>query len=208
MNTVGTTFLAIAALAMLCDWWAVSTGRLHVERVAKPAVMVALIVVATVIDMEPAVLRPWIIAALVGGLLGDVLLLPEVDRFLFGLVAFLCGHVCYVVAFAMDWNPGWLIAAGVAGLMAMVVLAGLPILRAVASTGMFVPVALYFAVSIAVVLVAAASGRWLLFAGALTFATSDSILGHDRFVDPEADHRTAVHVTYHLGQAAIVLGTL
>lgn len=208
MNTVGTTFLAIAALAMLCDWWAVSTGRLHVERVAKPAVMVALIVVATVIDMEPAVLRPWIIAALVGGLLGDVLLLPEVDRFLFGLVAFLCGHVCYVVAFAMDWNPGWLIAAGVAGLMAMVVLAGLSILRAVASTGMFVPVALYFAVSIAVVLVAAASGRWLLFAGALTFATSDSILGHDRFVDPEADHRTAVHVTYHLGQAAIVLGTL
>lgn len=208
MNTVGTTFLAIAALAMLCDWWAVSTGRLHVERVAKPAVMVALIVVATVIDMEPAVLRPWIIAALVGGLLGDVLLLPEVDRFLFGLVAFLCGHVCYVVAFAMDWNPGWLIAAGVAGLMAMVVLAGLSILRAVASTGMFVPVALYFAVSIAVVLVAAASGRWLLFAGALTFATSDSILGHDRFVDREAEHRTAVHVTYHLGQAAIVLGTL
>lgn len=208
MNTAGLTFFAIAAVAMLTDWWAVSSGRRHVERIAKPSVMVALVAAAVVIDMEPSALRPWIIAALVGGLIGDVMLLPEVDRFLFGLGAFLCGHLCYVVAFSLDWNPGWLIAAGLVGLAAMVAAAGAPILRAVASTAMFVPVAAYFAVSVAVVLVAAASGRWLLFAGALTFATSDSILGHDRFVDPDADHRTAVHVTYHLGQAAIVLGTL
>lgn len=193
---------------MLADWWAVSSGQLRVERLAKPAVMLALIAAALFIDMEPTSLRPWIVAALAAGLVGDVMLLPDVDRFLAGLSAFLIGHLAYVVAFAVIWDPGWLVAAGIIALILMLTTFGIPILHSVRSSAMFVPVFAYITVSAAVVLVAAETGRWVMFAGALTFAASDSILGHGRFVDKAANHRTLVHITYHMGQAAILLGTV
>lgn len=208
MNPAGTTLVAVAVIAMLTDWWAVSSRRLGVERLAKPAVMLALIGAALTIDMEPTSLRPWIVAALALGLVGDLMLLPDVDRFLTGLSAFLLGHLAYVVAFALIWDPSWLVAVGIIALVLMLTTFGIPILHSVRSSAMFVPVLAYIAVSAAVVLVAAETGRWLMLAGAMTFAASDSILGHGRFVDTAADHRTLVHMTYHVGQTAIVLGTV
>lgn len=195
-------------IAMLIDWWAVSSGRLQVERLAKPAVMLALIGAALFLDMEPASLRSWILLALAAGLVGDVMLLPAVDRFLTGLSAFLIGHLAYLVAFAVIWNPGWLVSLGIIALVLMLTTFGIPILHSVRSSAMFIPVLAYVTVSAAVVLLAAETGRWLMLAGAVTFAASDSILGHGRFVANTADHRTLVHITYHLGQAAILLGTV
>jgi uncharacterized membrane protein YhhN len=207
VNPAAVSFLGVAAAAMLIDWWAVATARLRIEQIAQPLVMLALIAAALLVDMEPSSLRPWIVVALVAGLTGDVLLLPAVDRFLTGLGAFLIGHLAYVVAFSIVWDPSRLVAIAIVALVLMLAVFGVPIVRAVRSSAMFVPVLAYVAVSATVVLVAAETGRWFLFVGAMTFAASDSILGYDRFVAHNDRHRTLVHMTYHAGQAAILLGT-
>jgi uncharacterized membrane protein YhhN len=49
---------------------------------------------------------------------------------------------------------------------------------------------------------------WLVSIGAVLFYTSDSLLGYDRFVRRLAHGQFWVMVTYHLGQAGIVLGAL
>ncbi len=208
MNPAAAIFIVCAAVAMLVDWWSVSSKRTRAQRVAKPAVMIALIAATTVVDMEPSSLRPWILLALAAGLIGDVMLLPDIDRFIFGLGAFLVGHLAYLVAFSLIWNPGWLVALGIVGLVLLLSTLGVPILRAVSATPIFWPVVAYVSVSAGVVLVAAETGRWTIFVGALVFAVSDSVLGHDRFVAKADRHRTLIHVTYHLGQSAILLGTI
>ena len=89
--------------------------RAALERIAKPAVMVALIAAAAHRDAgrsrRRSAVRPWLVAALVASLVGDVLLLPP-GRFVPGLLAFLVAHLAYVVAFVQlpGQRRSWLVA--------------------------------------------------------------------------------------------------
>jgi uncharacterized membrane protein YhhN len=207
MNPAATVLLAIAGGCMLADWWSVVTNRRSVEAVAKPAVMVALLGLAVAGDIDPAA-TPWVIAALALGLAGDIALLPQIDRFVIGLAAFLLGHLAYSVAFATMWSPSGWIAVGAIGVLALVVIVGRPIERALRGRSLRLPVLAYIAVTAAVVITGAATGRPLIVAGTLAFAASDGLLGAGRFLDPPTDRRVWVHVLYQLGQAAIVVGTI
>ncbi|OOG59385.1 lysoplasmalogenase [Rhodanobacter sp. C03] len=57
----------------------------------------------------------WILVGIVCSLLGDVLLMLPQDLFVPGLVAFLCGHQCFIAAFIGDSRfgarPWWLLAS-------------------------------------------------------------------------------------------------
>ncbi len=170
--------------------------------------MVALLAVALLGDLDPTSTRPWIVAGLAFGLVGDIALLPALDRFIVGLSAFLVGHLAYVVAFVVLWDPSAWLLVGVAGLAALVVGVGRPIERSLRSSALHVPVIAYIAVSGAVVLSGAGTGRALIVLGTLAFAASDGILGADRFLEPARDRRVWVHVLYQLGQAGIVLGAI
>ncbi|WP_139350798.1 lysoplasmalogenase [Rhodanobacter sp. C01] len=59
--------------------------------------------------------RRWISAGIVCSLFGDVLLMLPQDLFVPGLVAFLCGHLCFLAAFLGDSRfavrPLWLLAS-------------------------------------------------------------------------------------------------
>ena len=59
--------------------------------------------------------RQWISAGIACSLLGDVLLMLPQDLFVPGLVAFLCGHLCFLAAFLADSRfavrPLWLLAS-------------------------------------------------------------------------------------------------
>lgn len=208
MTTAAWIFGAVAVVAMAFDWWAVRTTREPIETVAKPMVMVGLIGIAVLADIVPSSAQPWVIAALVLGLVGDVCLLPQIDRFIAGLAAFLVGHACYLVAFAIMWSPSWLIALGIAGLIALLGAFGVDIARSLRDSPMLVPVMAYIGVTAAIILLGAGTGRWIVAAGALAFALSDGLLGSDRFVRPVPDRRVWVHVLYHLGQATIVVGVI
>ena len=196
---------AIAAGIAVLDWWAVATDRRDIERWAKPAVMVFLIVAAVLIPAESDWIRWWIVIGLAFGLVGDVLLF--FDRFIPGAAAFMVGHLAYVVALLLvPQEPRGLLVGGVIVLLVAVfvgrqIVAGAwakaPILGAI--------VAAYMLVIGVVVVLAVGSTSLMVAVAALLFLTSDALLAWARFVGPAPGGRVTVMVTYQLAQAGFVL---
>jgi len=184
------------ALCAVADWVAVARARKHLEYVAKPAALAALIVYATA-GAQPS---GWLIAALVFSLLGDVYLMLPADLFAPGLVAFLLAHLAYIADFEapVTWRVIWLVV-----LLAGSVPLALRIMRAVKESALRPAIALYMTVITLMVASALASGSRLAVVGALLFFASDGVLAWNRFVHPFPRGPLAVIVTYHLGQLAL-----
>ena len=197
--------MAIAGGIAVLDWWAVGTDRRHIERWAKPAVMVFLIAAAVLIPAESEWIRWWIVIGLAFGLVGDVLLFQ--DRFIPGAAAFLIGHLAYVVALLLvPQEPrGLLIGAVIVLLVAVIV--GRKIVAGAWSRSprLGAIVATYMAVIGLVVILAVGSTSIVVEIAALLFLTSDALLAWARFVGWTPGGRVAVMVTYQLAQAGFVL---
>lgn len=203
---------AVPAVPALVDWYAVSREDRRTETWAKPATLVALIAVALVLGAADSAPGLWLLAALVLGLVGDVLLLGDSDtRFRLGLASFLVGHVAFIVSFlrlGLD-QPGWLWIAWLvlfACLIATRRVVPATFLRG--GRALAIPVAIYTVVIGGMLIVAFDTGEPLIAVGAAVFAASDSILAVNRFVSPRPWAPVAVMVTYHVGQALIVAGVL
>ncbi len=205
MTTVAVILLIVAAVAAAADWRAVHLGNDRLEAVAKPLVMLALIAAAVAIDPASNAMRWWFVVALVLCLVGDVALLPRLDAFVVGLGAFLLGHVAYVIGMLPHTSSLLLAIIATAIVSVDLRVVGVPVLRG-APANLRVPVAVYFAAISGLTVVAYATGSYALAAGALLFLASDSLLGWGRFVGPAPGGRLAVHVTYHLAQALLVIG--
>jgi uncharacterized membrane protein YhhN len=196
----------------LTDWYAVWRGDRRTEIWAKPATLVALIVTALVLGATDTSAGWWLLVALVFGLAGDVFLLERSDtRFRLGLAAFLVGHVAFVVCFVLlgldpeGWNYVSLLVLG-ACLIATRQVAASTYLRG--GLALAAPVGLYTVVIGAMVIYAFATGVPLIAIGATVFALSDTVLARDRFVRPWAGAQLMVMITYHVGQALLVVGFL
>lgn len=202
----------LAAACALTDWYAVWRRDRRTEVWAKPAALVALVLVALALDAGSSPSGRWLLVALVLGLVGDVFLLGSSDtRFRLGLGAFLVGHLAYLVCFALLGlpHPGW-------SWLGLVVLAGcvvatravVPATHRHSGLALSVPVGVYTCVIGAMLVLAWFTGIVLVALGATVFAASDTTLALNRFVRPRAWAPLAVMVTYHVGQALIVLGVL
>jgi uncharacterized membrane protein YhhN len=174
----------------------------RVRFLAKPLASAAFVAVA-LLARAGGEYAPWICIGLVLGAIGDVALLWE-RGFLAGLVAFLCGHAAYCVAFAQLVPPrAWL---GEAGLYAIAP----AIVAALALAWMWLrlgtmrgPVIVYVAVIVTMVIAALAAARtpgapdgpngpvWealpahtarLVALGACLFFASDLAVARDKFV--------------------------
>jgi uncharacterized membrane protein YhhN len=203
--------LAAAGVVALVDWWAVWNDRRAVEYVAKPLTLVLLIVVAGLLDPAHDVQRVWFLAALVASLLGDVFLMLPRDAFIPGLVSFLVAHLAYVGGFlTVGMEPAWLVAGGVVVAVALATVGRrlLAALRAGPHSGLLMPVTAYLVVISAMVVVAWGSAALVAAAGAVLFFASDALIGWRRFVHDFPRSRVAVMVTYHIGQALLVLSLL
>jgi uncharacterized membrane protein YhhN len=204
--------LGLAAAAALVDWFAVAAGRRPLEYVAKPLATAGLVGVACTLDPVHADMRVAFVVALVLSLAGDVfLMLPEDRWFLPGLASFLLAHLAYVVGFAVGPGTGGELAVGALIAAVVAVPLGVRLLRAVRRTSPALagPVGAYVTVIAAMVACATGWGNAWAVVGAWLFFASDALIGETRFVRPgEADARwgrLAVIVTYHLGQAGLVL---
>ena len=208
-------FVATGAIA-LADWLAVWKRYFRVEYLLKPLVLVLLI--GAVLAADLPVVKAWVLAALVFGLVGDVVLMfaraesREVDAaFLLGLASFLAGHVCYLAAFARHGVHTWQMVAGalvVIGSASLTLPRVLGQVRRVGGPELMVIVAAYAALLGAMAVLAVGTAVILTAIGGLLFLASDTALAWERFVAYLPHGPVLVAVTYHLAQLLIVLGLI
>ncbi len=172
------------------------------------SLFIILALVQTALDPRYALA---VISGLTLCLVGDVALaVPGQTAFRIGLVAFLLGHVGYIVAFGMLARPGtamWMTAIAAIPVSTFVYSRLLPYLN-----GMRHPVMGYVVV-ITIMLIAAgalygaaefsATGRLLVINGALAFYLSDLFVARQRFVHASFYNRLVGLPLYYLGQFQI-----
>jgi uncharacterized membrane protein YhhN len=208
MGALAWVLLVLAAVLAAGDWVAVAGGHRRLQYFCKPATMVALIGVAATIQPAVAAQQRWWLLALALSLCGDVLLMLPRDRFVAGLGAFLLGHLAYIAGFHAAGAPLIAVAAWLAPLLLFVTAVMTPVIRGALRRGRRALVAPILAYSVVISVMAAsalAGGSRLAAAGALLFVASDALIALRRFVADRPWMRLAIIVTYHLGQAALVL---
>lgn len=212
--------LLIALIVALVDWVAVATNRRSLEYLAKPAVMVILLVwICWNGGLELPTL--WFTLGLLCSLAGDVFLMLPKERFLPGLISFLVAHIFYLIGFSQpsaNFNVASLI------ILSIILTTGLMVYRRIAAglvsggqDKLKMPVLMYSLV-ISLMLFSALNTLtrpdWRLLAalsvsiGALLFFLSDTLLAWNKFVSPLRNGRLLVMITYHLGQIGIALGAV
>jgi len=211
VTTPAWVLLVAASALAVGDWVAVARGRRRLEYVCKPGALALLIGVALALDPTHGDVRAWFVAALALSVAGDVFLMLPEDRFVPGLAAFLLGHVAYVVG--LNLHGGSAGELGLAAVPVAIVAAVLAvrILRAVLAGGhreLIGPLVAYMLVISAMVTSAVAGGNVVAAVGATLFFASDALIAETRFVRPHRGGRVAIMVTYHLGQAGLVLSLL
>jgi uncharacterized membrane protein YhhN len=199
--------LAVAGAVAVGDWVAVARKNKPLEYVCKPAVMLALIGLAAALHPAHTDRRVWFVAALALSMLGDIFLMLPRDLFVPGLASFLLAHVAYVVGLRTHGGSVLTWALAGAGVAVADVVVARPVLRAVRHhhPDLLVPVALYMLVISTMVAAALSTGTGLAIAGAMLFLGSDTLIARTRFVGARTWGPLAIIVTYHLGQAGLVL---
>jgi uncharacterized membrane protein YhhN len=210
VNAATIAALTVAGVFALGDWWSKYRTNRVLEYVCKPATMVALIAAAVALDpvADAHTRRTWFVVALVASLAGDVLLMLPRDLFVFGLGAFLVAHICYIAGF---WSHGPAARAfAIAAVIVVVALLPLAvrIVRAVDDAQLRPAVVIYIIVIAAMAATAFATGNVVAGVGAALFVGSDATIAWDRFVHEFRAAGVVIMVTYHLGQAGLVLSLL
>lgn len=208
---VAAAFLIAAGVAALVDWWAVARGRRPVELWAKPLTMALLVGVAATAGDPGGDVRAWLVAGALFGLVGDIALLGDGDAaFMIGLGAFAVGHLAYAIAaLLVDFDLAWALV----GVAFMAVLLGfrfatrtVPGARRRGGVVLAAAVVFYACVITAMVVTAWGTSAVMAGVGAMAFAASDWVLGHQRFVGAIPGGRMSVIVPYHVGQALLIIG--
>ena len=214
MNLLIVFALVFAVLELL----ALRQGWRRLEYLAKPAVMVCLIIwLSLQTGLQGAAL--WFGIGMLCSLAGDIALL-FIDRFfMLGLVAFLLAQLAYLVGFNSPFpqNPGfWAF-----GIAIVVGLSAVRLLRRIVAgvrskqPRLGTPVIAYGTVITLMLLSALltlfrpewkATPALLVSLGALLFYLSDIILAWNRFVAPIKNGRMLNIGIYHLAQIAIAVG--
>lgn len=202
-----TASLLCTAIAAAANWWSRIRPTGNLELFSKPATTIFVIWVAIASDGP----RPATILALIGllfCLVGDVALLPLVDRFIVGLAAFLIGHIFFVAMFAvlglrhLSWGvPAAAVVIALGWGVARPIVAG----AAANKPQLQIPVVAYFAVISTMFIVAAMTGNGWAIAGASAFVISDSLLGRGEFVRELRWMHVAIMVTYHAALLGLAL---
>jgi uncharacterized membrane protein YhhN len=201
----------LLVLLLLCEKREAGTALL----VVKTTLSALFILAAAVQPPGLPGYRAWLMAGLLFCLAGDVFLALRWGRaFLLGLVAFLLGHVLYLVAFVplARAEPVSLVGS----LIVFVISTGIYFWLRPHLGSMNGPVVFYIVV-ISLMLSAAwgvltgdsapASGRAMVFAGALCFYVSDVFVARDRFLRNEFLNRLLGLPLYYGGQFLLALST-
>jgi uncharacterized membrane protein YhhN len=146
-----------------------------------------------------------ILIGLIAGLAGDLLLEVRASAgFLFGLGAFLVGHLAYTGAFALD-QPDWRLAAAAAVPLTVFGIRVARWLKPHLTPNLKVPVMTYIVVILAMTTagIGVANHRILASVGAVAFLASDLAVARQRFVHAGFVNSAWGLPLYYLGQLLI-----
>jgi uncharacterized membrane protein YhhN len=215
-------YLYLSIAIALIDWLVVAVERRNIEYLAKPGVMIFLIIwFITQMPTDRGWLSLFILVGLIFSLAGDVFLMLPGNWFLAGLVAFLVAHLAYIGGFnANGFTFHWrsLLFA------LIIILCAIPIylrirsgLIAGGNKSLVFPVTAYVIVISFMVFSATTTffnENWSFQAGlfvtigAALFFASDAVLAWNRFVRPITQGGLITIIPYHLAQYFIAAGTL
>ena len=177
----------------------------------KPLTMILIILILFTGGIELEGFSFFIFWGLIFSLLGDMMLLKPWYKFELGLVAFLIGHIFYIIAFisykGMDWD--------IIPLLPLIGFA-LWLFRMIKPHlgKLLIPVGSYM--SVILLMVWQGMGIWLsekntfgllIGSGASIFCVSDSILAYQRFMRRFKCGNTLLFLTYYIAQYLISSST-
>ena len=214
-------WLILALIAASLEVIAVQKNSRSLEFLAKPAVMVCLLIwLYTSTGLQGNSF--WFGLGLVFSLVGDVVLISLSDRmFVLGLIAFLFTHIFYILGFKEELlHPTtWSLV-----LIFFIYINALRVLRRIVGAmhaqklnTLINPVILYSLV-ISLMLLAALSTMFdpawktnaalFISVGAFLFYLSDLILAWNKFVSPIKNGRILNIIAYYLGQIGLIAGVI
>lgn len=201
--------ITLVALALLLV--AEARGSQAGKWATKPFASAGFLVAAAGAGAGSSVAGQVVLVGLALSLVGDLALIGKGrPAFLFGLGAFLLGHVAYAVAFAVR---GLELVPALGALALVIVSSGLVWRRLSPSvpSAMRAPVAGYVLIISAMVVTAAgasgAAGGVLGLVGAVSFYGSDLAVARDRFVAPGFANRAWGLPLYYAAQLLIAAST-
>ncbi len=225
--------IIIVFAGFLLDWLAIIFKWNRIKPFAKALSLVILILwTLTILDFNFTPLVVLLFLAQLFGLAGDVFLILSDRWFIWGLGAFLVGHICYLILIITKLVDGhrsgaipsiswwaWLIVGvailaliwGFYSVIVTVLLRSQPEKTFIASLFIYA-LCLSGVMVLSYLLAALLSDEgvliWALPLGGTLFFISDFILAYDRFVRRLHSGQLRVMVTYHLGQFFLALGFL
>jgi uncharacterized membrane protein YhhN len=213
-------FLIIFAFVSVVHVTAIFIRKGKLRRISKIFIVPALLA-AYIAGQGTPLIFP--VLALLFGWLGDALLLriSEKTYFQLGLASFLLGHVCYIITF-IECLGFFGSGAGSIDITAMVVFIPIAIIGGVMvfrfikpPKEMLLPVLLYMIAietmtfwGLEIFILNPGFAGFLIFAGALCFMISDTILAHFTFGKLTIPGAVAIMVLYIIAQAGIIMGLL
>ena len=202
-------FILTAALILLACTLHFENRERRVGRVATKTSLSLLFILAVTLQLHPIPgYYHFLLCGLIFCLFGDVCLaLPRKRMFLMGLVSFLIGHVCYILAFFYVAHVNTFTWVG--AIVTFPVSTGIYLYLRPHLNSMNRPVLAYVIV-ISIMLCGACSilgdtgiplkGRSSVFIAAVCFYLSDVFVARDRFVKKENINRIVGLPTYYTAQ--------
>jgi uncharacterized membrane protein YhhN len=208
-------FVLIFTLQLIAEAWQITV----LKQIVKPCIAISLLVLLASATSLKGRFHKRIFIGLIFGLAGDVFLLfasGKESYFIWGLFAFLIGHLYYTSAFYLDFRSAPELdkrgARFAIGTCAVLVIAFYLYLRPYLGH-MKLPVMIYILVISMMVMMACfrnlrvnAFSFNLILTGAILFMISDAILAYNKFVQSFSVSQVVIMSTYMAAQYLIVIG--
>lgn len=216
----GILYICLAVL----DIVAISAGLADLHFVVKPMLMPVLAATALILfksKSAPSAIIGFLMAALACHTAGDIFLLYDGNRiFIYGLLAFLVGHIFYIAIFGSNIRENTMKENPISALRITIYLTCcilLPVLVGTClsklSTALSIYVGIYAWILLSMTYLAGRcaalklEGGKFAFIGTILFVLSDSLLGLNQFLDISFPFRhELIMLTYTMAQGFIVYG--
>jgi len=224
INPVNILLIIALVVFSLLDIYGLYADREGLCLVSKPflvPLIIAIYVIPTIMSARSGGGSDTIITTLVIGLalgwLGDVLLMKK-ELFIFGLLAFLAGHIFYIITFARDIRlsgASWLLLLVIVPYIFVILFVKKNLLPFLWDRRMVPGIVIYMLVIIAMSVCAflrfstkGALPAFITFSGSVLFVVSDLTLAFHNFKRNRGTREAAfIMITYIPAQFLIMLGT-